>query len=114
MTLFSDRWLLLLSVAMGVNHTEVPNLGVVSDTFPFSFFVTLFGGCSYDGVSATTGVQTQRSLFWWLLVMLFGGSTNFQTIFSPHFFLLTLFNDCLWYDKLWGPFQRVVTLLHIV
>ena len=32
-TLFSDRWLLLLSVAIGVQHTEVPNLGVVSDAF---------------------------------------------------------------------------------
>ena len=32
-TLFSDRWLLLLSVAIGVQHTEVPNLGVVIDAF---------------------------------------------------------------------------------
>ena len=31
--LFSDRWLLLLSVAIWVQHTEVPNLGVVSDAF---------------------------------------------------------------------------------
>ena len=30
---FSDRWLLLLSVAIGVQHTEVANLGVVSDAF---------------------------------------------------------------------------------
>ena len=56
-TLFSDRWLVLLSVAIGVYHTEVPNLWVVSDTFPFPFFVTLFGDCSYDGVSAAIGVQ---------------------------------------------------------
>ena len=27
---FSDRWLLLLSVAIWVQHTKVPNLGVVS------------------------------------------------------------------------------------
>ena len=33
MTLFFDRWLMLLSVAIGVQHTEVPNLGVVSDAF---------------------------------------------------------------------------------
>ena len=26
--------------------------------------------------------------------------------------LFSLLNDCLWYDKLWGPSQRVVTLLH--
>ena len=30
MTLFSDRWLLLLSFAIWVQHTKVPNLGVVS------------------------------------------------------------------------------------
>ena len=30
MTLFSDRWLLLLSFAILVQHTKVPNLGVVS------------------------------------------------------------------------------------
>ena len=24
--------------------------------------------------------------------------------------LFSLPNDCLWYDKLWGPSQRVVTL----
>ena len=24
--------------------------------------------------------------------------------------LFSLLNDCLWYDKLWGPSQRVVTL----
>ena len=30
---FSNRWLLLLSVAIGVQHTEVPNLGMVSDAF---------------------------------------------------------------------------------
>ena len=33
MTLFSDRWLLLLPVAIGVQQTEVPNLGVISDAF---------------------------------------------------------------------------------
>ena len=26
--------------------------------------------------------------------------------------LFSVPNDCLWYDKLWGPSQRVVTLLH--
>ena len=26
---------------------------------------------------------------------------------------LSLLNDCLWYDKLWGPSQRVVTLLYL-
>ena len=30
MTFFSDRWLLLLSFAIWVQHTKVPNLGVVS------------------------------------------------------------------------------------
>ena len=50
---FSDRWLLLLSVAMGVYHTEVPNLGVVSDTF------FLIGGyCCYQ---LLLGSNTQRS-----------------------------------------------------
>ena len=33
MTLFSNRWLLLPPVAIGVQQTEVPNLGVVSDAF---------------------------------------------------------------------------------
>ena len=28
---------------------------------------------------------------------------------EAHFFSVP--NDCLWYDKLWGPSQRVVTLL---
>ena len=44
MTLFSDRWLLLLSVAIGVQHTEVPNLGVVSDAF-FRYVVTVATSC---------------------------------------------------------------------
>ena len=26
--------------------------------------------------------------------------------------LFSVPNDCLWYDKLWGPSQRVVTLFH--
>ena len=43
MTLFFDRWLMLLSVAIGVQHTEVPNLGVVSDAF---FPIT--GYCCYQ------------------------------------------------------------------
>ena len=30
MTLFSDRWLRLLSFAIWIQHTKVPNLGVVS------------------------------------------------------------------------------------
>ena len=30
---FFDRWLLLLSVAIGVQHTKVANLGVVRDAF---------------------------------------------------------------------------------
>ena len=30
MTLFSDRWLLLLSFAIWVQHTKAPTLGVVS------------------------------------------------------------------------------------
>ena len=46
MTLFSDRWLLLLPVAIGVQHTEVPNLGF-----------TLFDGYSYHGLNAVIGVQ---------------------------------------------------------
>ena len=25
-----------------------------------------------------------------------------------------MLNDCLWYDKLWGPSQRVVTLFLLV
>ena len=36
-----------VSAALGVQHTEVANLGVVS---------ALFGGYSYDGVSAAIGV----------------------------------------------------------
>ena len=28
--------------------------------------------------------------------------------------LFSVPNDCLWYDKLWGPSQRVVTLLHLL
>ena len=36
----------MLSVAIGVQHTEVPNLGV-----------TLFDGYSYDGLNAVIGVQ---------------------------------------------------------
>ena len=27
--------------------------------------------------------------------------------------LFSVPNDCLWYDKLWGPSQRVVTLLQV-
>ena len=28
--------------------------------------------------------------------------------------LFSVPNDCLWYDKLWGPSQRVVTLLTFI
>ena len=50
MTLFSDRWLLLLPVAIGVQHREVPNLGA-----SWRRFLTVT--YSNDGVSAVIGVQ---------------------------------------------------------
>ena len=46
--------------------------------------MTEFDSYSDDGVSAVTGVQ--------------------------HTEVPNLGYDCLWYDKLWGPSQRVVTL----
>ena len=48
--------------------------------------MTEFDSYSDDGVSAFINVHTEAHLF-------------------------SLPNDCLWYDKLWGPSQRVVTLL---
>ena len=56
-----------MSAAIGVQHTEVPNLG---------WLVTLFGGYSYDGVSAAIGVQNTEvpnlgvacDAFWRLLL----------------------------------------------
>ena len=47
--------------------------------------MTEFDSYSDDGVSAVINVHTEAHLF-------------------------SLPNDCLWYDKLWGPSQRVVTL----
>ena len=47
--------------------------------------MTEFDSYSDDGVSAVINVHT-----------------------DPHLFSVP--NDCLWYDKLWGPSQRVVTL----
>ena len=63
MTLFSDRCLLLLSVAIGVLHTEVPNLGVVSDAF-FRYVATVATRCY-------RGSNTQRCQIWGWLVTLF-------------------------------------------
>ena len=61
MTLFSDRWLLLLSVAIGVQHTEVANLGVVSDVF-----FPIGGYCCFH---LLYGFNTQRFQIWeWLVV----------------------------------------------
>ena len=48
MTLFGGYSYDGVSAALGVQHTKVVNLGVVS---------ALFGGYSYDGVSAAVGVQ---------------------------------------------------------
>ena len=47
--------------------------------------MTEFDSYSDDGVSAVINLHTEAHLF-------------------------SLPNDCLWYDKLWGPSQRVVTL----
>ena len=47
--------------------------------------MTEFDSYSDDGVSAFINVHTEAHLF-------------------------SLPNDCLWYDKLWGPSQQVVTL----
>ena len=49
--------------------------------------MTEFDSYSDDGVSAVINVHTEAHLF-------------------------SLPNDCLWYDKLWGPSQRVVTLFY--
>ena len=43
----------------------------------------------------------------WLLVK---NWLNINVLKVAHLF--SLLNDCLLYDKLWGPSQRVVTLLH--
>ena len=62
----------------------------------------LFGGYSYDGVSAAIGVQHTE-------VPNLGASwSRFLMVTEAHLFSLP--NDCLWYDMLWGPSQRVVTL----
>ena len=59
--LFSDRWLLMLSVAIGVQHTEVPNLWVVSEAF-----FPIGGYCCFN---LLYGSNTQRCQIWeWLVV----------------------------------------------
>ena len=65
---------------------QVPNLGV-----------TLFDSHSSDGVNAGIWVihTGNRFQIW---------------VRAGHTFCPSLLNDCLRYDKLWGPSQRVVTL----
>ena len=61
--------------------------------------VTLFDSYSYDGVSAGIWV-IHTYIHTCLLVQVWINS-------SP-----SLPNHCLWYGKLWGPSQRVVTLFY--
>ena len=84
---FSDRWLLLLSVAIGVQHTEVRNKFLVF--LIIGVFQPFLVSCSgQDCLFAYTNLFTHES------------------VYSS----LSLLNEYLWYDKLWGPSQRVVTL----
>ena len=62
--------------------------------------VTLFDSYSYDGVSAGIWV-IHTYIHTCLLVQVWINS-------SP-----SLPNHCLWYGKLWGPSQRVVTLFYM-
>ena len=57
--------------------------------------VMLFDSYSYDGVSAGIWVLHIEGCQIWVQ--------------DGHAFC-SVPNDCLWYDKLWGPSQRVVTL----
>ena len=51
-----------MNAVLGVQHTEVPNLGV-----------TLFGGHFYHGLNAVIGVQHTGGKYGGELVTLFGG-----------------------------------------
>ena len=50
-----------------------------------------------------------KSPYDWLLVKIW---LNINVHTEAHLFSVP--NDCLWYDKLWGPSQRVVTLLFVL
>ena len=63
--------------------------------------VTLFDSYSYDGVSAGIWV-----IHTYIHVCLYKFELTVDS--SP-----SLPNHCLWYDKLWGPSQRVVTLFSL-
>ena len=106
--------------------------------------VTLFGGYSYDGVSAgvwlllcyASDVKGSRFqvldcageyiksawiTFCWVLLnenswrychvwlFAFTNLITYESVYSSP----SLPNEYLWYDKLWGPSQRVVTLFQI-
>ena len=57
--------------------------------------------CRYRGPTHRGG----KSPYDWLLVKIW---LNINVLTEAHLFSVP--NDCLWYDKLWGPSQRVVTL----
>ena len=82
--------------------------------------MTFFGSYSYDGVSVGIWVIHRGGKSGCKLVTLFGGYSYdvvsagigvIHTGAKSGCELVTLLS-CLWYDKLWGPSQRVVTLLY--
>ena len=81
----------LLLTLLGENSPPIPQMS----SLRLHFFGTGISGsydvCSYD----------------WLLVKIW---LNINVHTEARLFSVP--NDCLWYDKLWGPSQRVVTLFH--
>ena len=75
--------------------------------------VTLFGGYSYDGLNAAKGVQHTEvaNLHMTDCCQNLIKHQCAMHIVHTEAHLFSVPNDCLWYDKLWGPSQRVVTLL---
>ena len=76
--------------------------------------VTLFGGYSYDGLNAAKGVQHTEvaNLHMTDCCQNLIKHQCAMHIVHTEAHLFSVPNDCLWYDKLWGPSQRVVTLFH--
>ena len=68
---------------------------------------TLFGGYSFDGVIASIWVIDTGGRSGCKKIPLFDSDSD-NGISSP-----SLLNEYLWYDKHWGPSQRVVTLFYL-
>ena len=97
----------------GVQHTEVPNVLQVRNLLDSILQVTT------DYILHTDYVLQVRNLLDYVLQVRTDYVLQVRNLLTMYYKLeltmyyrleLTMYYYCLWYDKLWGPSQRVVTL----